>query len=245
MTDGQVISFKFGEGFPADSRLARWVTAFAMAVNDLLLVNRWLVERLSEDSGKAYENLYLARLVSAHLYEIATFLKRSDRDDLPEVRQFIADLDEAAQRAHEQLKEIGEGGTGDFAKQIKVARNKVFHYSQLVLGEGSEIHDPIGKVLKALSEKEEKKGLVLGKIEDIKPPIKGFRAIFADDVAVNLSFPTGDEEEDAEEGKEMAAYLSALLKHVLDFIPLAQAILLAYTKTRPEGTWHVEDPGHS
>jgi hypothetical protein len=242
MTDGQVISFKLGEGFPADSRLARWATAFAMAVNDLLLVNRWLVERLSEGSGKPYENLYLARLVSAHLYEVATFLKRSDRDDLPEVRRFIADLDETARQAYEELKEIGEGGTGDFARQIKVARNKVFHYSRLVLGEGGEMHDPIAKALTALSEKEEMESLALGKIEDIKPPIKGFRAIFADDVAINMSFPTDDDtEEEVEEDTALADYLSTLLKYVLDFVPLARAILLAYTRTRPEGTWSVEE----
>lgn len=49
MADGQIVRFKIGEAFPADERLARWVTVCAMALNDLLLVNRWLWPRLKEE----------------------------------------------------------------------------------------------------------------------------------------------------------------------------------------------------
>lgn len=40
MTDGQIVRFKIGEAFPANDRLARWMTVCTMALNDLLLANR-------------------------------------------------------------------------------------------------------------------------------------------------------------------------------------------------------------
>ena len=49
MADGQIVRFKIGEGFPAEDQLARWMSVCAMALNDLLLVNRWLMPRLQEE----------------------------------------------------------------------------------------------------------------------------------------------------------------------------------------------------
>lgn len=37
------VAFEIGAVFPPESRVARWATICAMALNDLLLVNRWLV----------------------------------------------------------------------------------------------------------------------------------------------------------------------------------------------------------
>lgn len=235
--DKRVIRFGFAEGTPHDSRLARWFSVFCMSVNDLLLVNRWLIEGLKQETPS--QNAYLGRLVSAHLFELGTFLKRTDKDHLPEVREFLSDLGPEARKSLEMLKAIGEGGTSEFSLQLKQARDKIFHYQRLVVGDGEE-HDPIKNVLRGLALKEAKDEKPLGEIEDSAPPITGFRANFADDVAVNISFPV-DVDDDEEEGELMAAYFDELSKHVLAFMPLVQAVLPGYVDTRPEGTFWLDD----
>jgi hypothetical protein len=237
MAENPIIRFKFAEGVPDGSPLGRWFSVFCMSVNDLLLVNRWLIEGLQ--GASASQNAYLGRLVSAHLYELATFLKQTDKDHLPEARDFLADLDREPRESLEMLKAIGKGGASQFASQLKEARNKIFHYQRLVVGEGEQ-YDPIKRALRGLARKEEKEERPLGEIEDSAPPITGFRAKFADDIAINISFPV-DLDDDEEEGELMAAYLDELLKHVLAFMPLVAAVLPKYTETRPKGTFWVED----
>jgi hypothetical protein len=234
--DKRVIKFRFAEGTPHESRLARWFSVFCMSVNDLLLVNRWLVEGLRQETPS--QNAYLGRLLSAHLFELGTFLKRTDKDHLPEIREFLGGLEPEARESLEMLKAIGEGGTSEFALQLKQARDKIFHYQRLVIGDGEE-HDLIKKTLRGLARKEAKEGKALGEIEDSAPPITGFRAKFADDIAVNISFPV-DLDDDEEEGELMAAYLNELLRHVLAFMPLVEAVLPQYVNTFPEGTFWLD-----
>ena len=237
MMEKRVVKFKFAEGTPHESRLARWFSVFCMSVNDLLLVNRWLIKTLKQETPS--QNAYLGRLVSAHLFELGTFLKQTDKDHLPEVRDFLADLEPEPRKSLEMLKAIGEGGSSEFAVQLKQARNNIFHYQRLVVGDG-EAHDPIKTVLRGLARKEAKEARPLGEIEDSAPPITGFRAKFADDIAVNISFPV-DVDDDEEDGELMAAYLDELLKHVLAFMPLVEAVLPKYVDTRPESAFWLDD----
>lgn len=236
MIEKRVVKFKFADGTPHESRLARWFSVFCMSVNDLLLVNRWLIEGLEQETPS--QNAYLGRLVSAHLFELGTFLKRTDKDHLPEIRDFLASLEPKPRESLEMLKAIGEGGTSEFALQLKQARDKIFHYQHLVVGDGEE-HDPVKNALRGLAKKEAKEGKGLGEIEDSAPPITGFRAKFADDVAINISFPV-DIDDDEEDGELMAAYLDELLRHVLAFMPLVEAVLPQYVDTLPEGTFWLD-----
>ena len=92
MANGQIIRFKIGEAFPADDPLARWVTVCAMAMNDALLVNRWLIPRLQEEvPSELHETVYLGRVAAAHLYEAASFLRKYRRQ--PKIKKFIEDLE--------------------------------------------------------------------------------------------------------------------------------------------------------
>lgn len=230
--DGQIIRFKIGEAFPADEPLARWMTVCAMAMNDLLLVNRWLIPKLKEEEpSQAYENTYLGRLAAAHLFEAATFLKKSDKR-LAVVRELVGGLDEDAQRAYRELLSIGDGGNGEFYEQLKHARNVVFHYQALIQGEGED-YEHLKLALAGHAEDEEKKRIVRGKIEDVPPPITGFRSFFADDVVSDMVLP-GDTERD------FTVFIGNVSEHIATFMVFLKEAFNAYTQTRPEGTWSVE-----
>lgn len=203
-----------------------------MSVNDLLLVYQWLEDGLKKETSS--QNAYLSRLLSAHLFELGTFLKQTDKPHLPEVQKFLADLAPEFQSSLEMLKAIGEGGTSEFALQLKRVRNKIFHYELRVVGDG-EGRDPVKNALRRLAQKEAKEERPLGAIE--VSVATGFRAKFADDVALNISF-SGDVDDDEEAA---STYAKNLLKHVRGFMPLVfDAVLPEYVGTRPEGTFWLE-----
>jgi hypothetical protein len=230
--DGQIVRFKIGEAFPADDPLARWMTVCAMAGNDLLLVNRWLIPKLKEEErSEPYENVYLGRLAAAHLFEAATFLKKSDKR-LAVVRELVAGLNEDAQAAYRQLLVVGDGGSGEFYDQLKHARNMFFHYQELLQPE-NEDYEHLKQSMAGHATDEEEKGIERGKIEDIPPSITGFRSFFADDVAVEMMMP-GDTE------KELPSFLRAVSEHIAAFMLFLKEVFNEYTQTRPEGTWHIE-----
>ncbi len=164
MTDGQIVRFKIGEAFPADDQLARWMTVCAMAMNDLLVVNQLLIPRLKEEipSGPG-EIFYLGRVAAGHLFEVATFLRKSDR--IPAISRFVAGLDvEEAQAAYQELLQIGEGGSGKFHEQLKHARNKSFHYQELLRGD-HEDREPVKQALAAHAREELESGDARGEIQ--------------------------------------------------------------------------------
>jgi hypothetical protein len=227
--DGQIIRFKIGEAFPADEPLARWMTVCAMAANDLILVNRWLLPKLKEEEpSEAYETVYLGRLAAAHLFEAAKFLKKTDKR-LAVVRELVAGLNQDAQAAYQQLLAIGDGGSNE---QMKHARNMFFHYPALLPPE-KENHEPLKQAMAGHAADEEEKGIERGKIEDIPPSITGFRSFFADDVAVEMMMP-GDTE------KELPVFLGSVSEHIAAFMLFLKEVFNEYTQTRPDGTWHLE-----
>ena len=230
---GHVVRFEIGAAFPADDRLSRWMTVCAMALNDLLLVNRWLVPRLTgEEESVPHETFYLGRLAGAHLFEAATFLRKSDRQ-MADIREFAAGLDPEAQDAYAALRAVGDGGAGIFYEQLKHARNTTFHYQALVLGDG-EAYESLKKAMEGHAEDEEEKDLERGEIRDFPPPITGFRATFADDIAVERMLP-GDTE------AELNEYIRQVSSHIACFLKFVRAALNAYTASRPRGTWRVEE----
>lgn len=232
MADGQIISFKIGEGFPADDQLARWMTVYAMALNDLLLINRWLIPKLQgEVVAEPHETFHLGRLAAAHLFEAATFLRKSDKR-LAVVRDFVAKLDEEPRAAYADLLGVGDGGQGKFAKQLKHARNMVFHYQALLTGQGEE-HERLKQAMRGHADDEREQGIERGKVEDIPPPLTGFRSIFADDIATEMFLP-----EDTEQ--EMSSFLGNVAEHSAKLMIFGKPAFNAYTHTRPLGTWDVE-----
>jgi len=219
MSEHKGIRFVDGEAFPAEDPLARWMTVCAMALNDLLLINRWLVPRLKEQiKGHSYENLYLARLAGAHLYEIAKFLEQSDRR-VPEVNDFIASLGQPVQDAYKKVQSAGQRGSSDFADQLERARNQFFHYSQLL--PQAEDHEALKAAMDAHSE-------TIGEIRDEGTAIDHFRAAFADDIAAELSFPEVD----------LRVFVTLLSEHIAAFLEFAFHAIPRHVQSLPEEIWH-------
>lgn len=233
MADGQIVRFKIGEAFPADDLLARWMTVCAMGMNDLLVVNQLLIPRLKDEipSGPG-EIFYLGRVAAGHLFEVATFLRKSDR--IPAISEFVAGLDNnEAQAAYGELLQIGEGGNGKFHEQLKHARNKSFHYQELFRGDREE-REPVKQALAAHAQEELESGSARGEIQDIPPLLTGFRANFAYDIASEMLLP-----EDTDQ--KFGPFIANVSKHIASFTIFMKAALNAYTETKPAGTWEVED----
>jgi hypothetical protein len=220
MRDHLGIRFKDGDAFPADEPLARWMTICAIALNDLLLVNRWLVPRLKEQvESQDYENVYLARLAGSHLFEIAKFLEQSD-PRVPEVRKFVATLGRSAQDAYEKVKSAGPRGAGDFAKQLERARNQFFHYSELL--PQAEDHEALKAAMEEHAE-------TIGEIRDEGTAIDHFRARFVDDIAIELSFPASE--------VDLRQFVTQLSEHIAAFLEFAFEAIRKHVQSLPRGTW--------
>lgn len=223
MADRDGIQFKIGEAFPPDDRLARWVVTCSMALNDLLLVNRWLIPRLEgKEPSDGYEQLYLARLASLHLFEISTFLRQANR--FPEVHEFVGQLEPETQNAYRALLNIAKGASGEFANQVEHARNYFSHYAEL-LPDDAAVHEHLRQAIKVHADE----GSV-GQILDTTPPITGFRALFADDIAAELTFPDSDKE-------ELEKFVGELSEHIAQFLIFVRAALPRYAAKLPDDAW--------
>lgn len=230
MADGQIIRFKIGEAFPPDDPLARWVTVCAMALNDALLVNRWLMPRLQEEvSSEPHENFYLARVAAAHLFEAASFLRKHRRH--PEISAFIETLEPEYQEQYEALLQIGKGGQEGFPEQLKEARNTFFHYPKLIFG--TEDREPLKRAMIEHAKDEEEQGIKRGEIRDIPPALTGFRAGFADDIATEMMLPENT-------GAEFPKFIGNVSTNLGQLLSFLKAVLNAYTQTKPS-VWEVEE----
>jgi hypothetical protein len=234
MDEGQILRFKIGDAFPADDQLARWMTVCAMALNDLLLVNRWLLPKLQ--AGAATEPgaiPYLGRIAAAHLFEVATFLGKSDRT-LSVVREFVATLSDEAQANYRELLGIGDDGSGKFRGQLKHARNKSFHYDALLLGP-NEDRERLKQAMTDHADYENEQDTARGRIDDLPPTIDGFRAVFAEDILVEMMLPKDPDDDD-----QFGPFLRNTSQHITKFAIFAKAALNSYVSTKPDGTWEIE-----
>jgi hypothetical protein len=199
------------------------MTGCLMALNDLFLVNRWLVPKLKEEvEAEGYEGVYLARLAAAHLFEIATFLRKADRFE--DIQEFVAGLDQADQDAYGALLGIAKGEDGEFAEQIERSRNSSSHYGDLLPDEAGAY-----ELLRQAMEAHAEEGTI-GRIRDKTPPLTGFRALFADDIAVELTFPGGDE-------KTLGRFIEQISTHIALYLQFGRAALGAYAGTLSEDSW--------
>jgi hypothetical protein len=219
MANPSGVEFKIGDLFPADDAVARWITVCAMALNDLLLVNRWLVPSLEND-GPAYIHLYLARLGAGHLFEVATFLHLSERR-VPEVAQFVRGLDENVAAAYERVKSATPPSQEPLARQLKHARDHFFHYAQLLPHDTVEFEN----LRRAMVEHANTRG----EIRDGFNPLGDFRALYADDIATELTFPEAE--------IELEKFLGTVADCIGDYLRFVRGALTLYVNNAPSETW--------
>lgn len=109
-----------------DDLVVRWLTALAMAANDLSL----LTKLLKDYEGKP-EASYFFRLSFGHLKEIAKVVGQAHNKD-----SIIKFLEEVDQRTRESYKELSEA-LSDFSERslarsiLSPIRNEAFHYPDI------------------------------------------------------------------------------------------------------------------
>jgi hypothetical protein len=107
-----------------------------------------------------------------------------------------------------------------FTLKVKGARNSFSHYSEL-LGHEAADHELLRAALAAHAEERTR-----GRIRDQVPPLTGFRALFADDVAIELTFPGGEDE-------ELGKLIEGISVHIGHFLLFVRAAFGAYIATLP------------
>ncbi len=146
----------------------RWITALAMAANDLGLDIKHIREY-----GDHVEAHYFFRLSFAHLREIAKVIGKGDRNK--EIRSFLEKLDGDTQVLYKDIvKSIGQFNNGGLTKDVlRPIRNECFHYPD-INGRESSFKD-LPKLLKALEKKRVR-------FSETDKSMLGHRYLFADAV---------------------------------------------------------------
>lgn len=216
MSEHVGIRFEIGDLFPADDPVARWLTPCAMALNDLLYINRHLVPLLEED-GPGFETTYLSRLAAGHLYEIAKFLHESEAR-VQEILAFVAGLDEEVRDAYETVKAAGAREV-PFSDRLAHARNHAFHYAELV--PNAPDHERLKRAMVAHAGE-------TGEIHDGGTLLNDFRALFADEIAVELAFP-GD--------LDYREFVETLSTTISAFLTFSVAAIARYIGDAPAENW--------
>jgi hypothetical protein len=161
-------------------------------------------------------------LAATHLFEIARLLKKSDRFE--DIGEFISTLDAGAQEAYRTLIALAQNPSKGFAAELKRTRNNFAHYAEL-LGDEAAVGEELRQALAAHAEEG-----TIGRIRDKTPPITGFRALFADDVAAELTFAGGEKE-------ATGRFVGEVSEHIAHYLLFARGALGAYALQLSEDSW--------
>jgi transcriptional regulator with XRE-family HTH domain len=205
------IGFKIGDAFPADSIVARWVTALAMGTNYSVYLN----VRLVEGNLPPEANLYYFRLIAGHFLEAAQWLQAT-RKQIPEVNEFISGLATEDRARYENVAAFASQ-KHPLHKRLKESRSTHFHFPEINVNKDAAGQEELANAMREAVNLE-------GWIEDGKD-YASFRAAFADEIAVQF-VATNDE--------ETAEILDALHGPVFELVEFTAAALLAYLKTLPK-----------
>lgn len=209
------LRFRFGDLFPADDPVSRWLTVCSMALNDLLRVHNQLLPGLKGDAEPA-TNAYFARLNAAHIYEAGKFLERSER--APEIKAFVSSLDEEPRRHYERVKACAGDASGSFGEQLKHTRNHFFHYAELV--PQAPEHEQLRQALEGNAD-------AFGEIRD-PGQFRDFHASFADAISVAIGVP---------DKAEMISFVTELRDVAIALMRFVPAAIVEYVVSKPRDSW--------
>ena len=201
------IGFKIGDAFPAADPIARWATVLSMAANNTIYLN----VRIIEGDLPAELNLYYFRLLAAHFFEAAEWL-RATRKTWPEIDGFIQSLDQGSQDRVERIVAFASQ-KHPLHDQLRRSRMTLFHYPEMHPGKEQAGQEELAN---AMSEG----GDLIGWIEGGED-YATFRAAFADEIAVQF-VATND--------AATEALMERLKEPVFDLVQLTESILLAHLK---------------
>jgi hypothetical protein len=116
------IGFRLGDAFPADDPIARWATVLGMATNHTIYIN----VRIIEGDLPPELDLYYFRLLAAHFFEAAEWLKVT-RETWPEVDEIIKSLDSKSQDRYARIVSYASQ-KHPLHERLRRSRVTLFHY---------------------------------------------------------------------------------------------------------------------
>jgi hypothetical protein len=160
------------------------------------------------------QNIYYFRLVAAHFFEAAVWLK-STRKTLPEVDELITSLDDAEAERYERI--VGFASQRHrFFGNLKRSRSTLFHYPVIHPGREQAGEEELANAMRAAAD-------LPGWIEGGEE-YATLRVEFADQIAVQLV------SEDEQETKEL---MEELRGPVFDLVLFSEAVLFKYLTSLP------------
>lgn len=217
------VTFKIGEGFPADDPVARFITVLAMISNDWLRsINDLLALEDSTAPDAGGRRVALFRQQAALYHEAASFIQTAKRR-FPQVEKFLDTLPEEAKGEFDQV----VGGVdpasphyhGDW---LADHRNVTFHYPEMHPEKAKHGQEEITEALRSAAD-----------IESFIEAGDHFGSVrfgFADEVAVQWLPDTPDRD----------AILEDLREAVLALSRFVQRATQSYIESRPVGTFTFE-----
>src|SRR5207247_1433888 len=141
---------------PGADPVAQWIVNLARGLNDLMLANARLAAGFAADTP-APEHFYDIRAIAVHSWELAQFLRESERNH-PEVASFMSTLDDEWNRDYTDLteafsepRETDSASATSFKRNLASARDQSTHYSKidhkLLRGAMERIGDQEGDLL--------------------------------------------------------------------------------------------------
>jgi hypothetical protein len=206
----QGIGFRIGDAFPADDPVARWATVLSMATNNAIYLN----VRLVEGDLPPEQTLYYFRLIAAHFFEIATWLKET-RKPWPEIDELVNSLDKDAQERYDNIVAFASQ-KHPLHKRLSESRSTIFHYPAMHPAREAAGAEELAN---AMREAKQSVGWIEG-----GDAYATFRAAFADEIALQFLATTDEETE---------GVMDALHGPVFELVELTEAVLLAHLKTLP------------
>lgn len=203
------LRFRTGDVFPSGSTSARWLVTLATGLNDVVLVNRWLLDGL-DGGAPSHENLYRVRLSAMHVLELATYLHDTVADS--EIATFTQSLPAEAQADLEIVLGLFVKGHS-FRPQLEAARHAFAHYVELG-------RKPVRTALAELDDEDSE--VVIGTTGE-------FRADYADKVALRLFFAGGDE-------KAFRTFVATLSEFTAVLMRFVETAVGAHFARQPKGT---------
>lgn len=216
------IGFKIGDVFPADDPIARWATVVAMAANNTIYLNI----RMIEGDLPPELDIYYFRLVAAHFYEAAEWLKKT-RTTWPEIDDLIRSRDAESQARYDHIVSFASQ-RHPLNERLRRSRMTLFHYPEM---HPNKEQAGIEELANALAHAKDLDGWIEGGQD-----YASFRASFADEVAVQFL---------AENEAETRELKGQLKDPVFQLVEFAQAVLLAQLKRAPPAAttiWREGEP---
>jgi DNA-binding XRE family transcriptional regulator len=205
------IGFKIGDVFSADDPIARWATVLAMAANNTIYLN----VRLIEGDLPPELSMYYFRLLVAHFFEAADWLKKT-RATWPQVDELINSLSNKDQQRYEHIVAFASQ-EHRFHENLQRSRSTLFHYPVMHPDREASGAEELANAMR--------------EVVDLPSWIEGgedyasFRATFADEIALQFLSDSNEENEEIMED---------LRQPVFELVEFAEAVLLAHLKTVPK-----------